>query len=98
MHVLEWFIEHHTLSPEVARRTVEDQRRRILFELEAPIPPPAPTKSSTRPRRPVSQVDKLQNRINALRRQMAVEGDPGRRMAIKDQLVDLGKQLKQMTG
>ena len=96
MHVLEWFIEHHTLPPDVARQTIEEQRRRILFELDAPLTPSQPHRSSTRPAGATTETERLHRRMTALRRQMSTESTPEARLRIRDELTLLGQRAREL--
>lgn len=93
--MLELFIEDQLVDPSQARMSREEQRRRILFELEGPIIPVDQPESPTRPSRAESRATQLEARMNALQRRMAGEKDPGKRLAIKDQLMILGRQIRE---
>jgi hypothetical protein len=95
VHVLELFIEHHTLPVDLARQTIEEQRRRILFELESPLPSASP-ESPTRAAGPVSEADRLRQRLAALQKQMSVERSGERRLAIRDQTIDLARRIRDL--
>ena len=94
LHALELFIEDHLVDPAQAGVSREEQRRRILFELEAPIVPADEPRATVRASREKSRAAQLQARMTALRRRMAAEQDPGKRLEIKDQLVLLGRQAR----
>lgn len=93
--MLELFIEDHLLDPSQAGVSREEQRRRILFELEAPVVPSDQPESSVRPSRAQSRAQQLQRRMDAVRKQMASEKDPAKRLALKDQLIVIGKQIRE---
>lgn len=60
-------IEDAMLDPADAGVTREEQRRRILFALDAPFPAP---KSPTRPSQPAEVLSPRMRRVAALRRRM----------------------------
>ncbi len=93
--MLELFIEDHLIDPAQAGVGREEQRRRILFELEGPVVPSDEPTSSRKPSRAQSRATQLQARMTAIRKQMSNEADPQKRLALKDQLMLLGKQVRE---
>lgn len=86
------------IDPAQAGVSREEQRRRILFELEAPIVPGDEPRSPTSDRKPTraqSRVEQLERRMGTLRKRMAQEPDPAKRLAIRDELTILGKQIRE---
>lgn len=65
----------------------EEQRRRILFALEAPLPPPSAKPDG----KPAPSLTARQRRIVALQKAIPGVSDPARRMDLTDELRELSR-------
>lgn len=78
-------------DPGMVGATREEQRRRILFALEAPLPPP-PAPRVDAAGAPVPRLTRRQARIAALRKSIPTVTDAARRMDLTDELRELSRQ------
>lgn len=80
-------IEDSIADPAMAGASREEQRRRVLFALEAPLPPPPEKSPAARP------VSSKQRRLEALQKRMWQETDPQRRMDAREEYIALSREL-----
>lgn len=93
-HVQELLIEDTLADPALAGMSREEQRRRILFELEAPILPSGPSGSSTQPAEPKPRKTVAQARYEQLQAQIRAEKDLAKRLELTQQLRALADMMR----
>lgn len=77
-------------DPGMVGASREEQRRRILFALEAPLPPP-PAPKVDAAGAPVPRLTRRQARIADLRKSIPNVADAARRMDLTDELRELSR-------
>lgn len=82
-------IEDALMDPAAVGASREEQRRRILLALEAPLPV---HQSPTRPVHGGGEAERLERRIAALQRRYYETEDLEQRVAMREQLQDLTRR------